>query len=257
MKIVSTFFLVLANLGAGSAVFASWLDARNIRKSYFEFCAGLSAVMFLGVALWQAPQLSFYALACLLGAGAYWSFHREHPVRGRLFLKSAGLVGLTLALFSLADDQGLLRGIPPRLSWIFLAQLAAGGMLLGAVHATMLLGHWYLIMTGLDFSHLRRAVRLFCILLGVRAACVAGGLLLIRLLDPLYAHRFIGALFSPSQDLFFFAMRVFWGLLMPAGLAWMTWRCAKSGSNQAATGLLYLTEVSVLIGETLAVYLRT
>jgi hypothetical protein len=256
VRLLPTFFIVLTGLGAGSAIFASWLDPRNIRKSYFEFSAALSGGLFLLAALWQAPQLSPFLLALLFSGASLWSTRRDHPIRGILFLKASGLIALTFGLYSLTDAQQLFHGIPDRLGWLFLGELAAGGLLLGAVHSTMVLGHWYLIMRGLDFSHLQRAIKLFLLVLGIRALTLVGGLIALRMADPMFAHSFIGALLDPSQDLFFFVMRIFWGLLLPAGLGFMIWKCARSGSNQSATGLLYLAEVSVLIGETMAAYLK-
>lgn len=256
MNILATCLIVLAELATGSALFGAWQDASKIRKSYFEFIAGLAAVIFVALSTWQAPLLSPFLISFLFAGGSLWSFWREHFFRGRVFLKCAGLVGITFGVFALADGSGFIRNVPHELAWIFLVQLAAGSLLLGGVHGAMVLGHWYLLMRNLDFSHLQRASLIVAGLIAGRALLLVATLLLLRRLDPLFAHGFISPLFDANQNLFFFSMRVFWGLVLPGGLAWMIWRCAKSGSNQSATGLLYLAEVSVLIGETMAVYLK-
>ena len=160
MKILPLFFLVLAQLASGSAMVASWMDARHIRKSYFEFTAALAAAIFLGISLWQAPVLSPFLFALFFALAAIWSFRLEHFVRGRLFLKASGLAGVSLGLYSLADGVGFLHGIPNPIAWLLFAGLIAGALLLGGVHATMVLGHWYLIMRNLDFKHLRRATKI-------------------------------------------------------------------------------------------------
>ena len=45
------------------------------------------------------------------------------------------------------------------------------------------------------------------------------------------------------------------GLLGPLALSYFIWRTAEMKSNQAATGLLYVALVFVLIGELLSSYL--
>jgi hypothetical protein len=256
MKISATCLIVLAELAIGSAMFAALQDSKQIRKSYFEFCSGLSAAVFLAVSIWQAPLISPFVLSFLLAVAALGHFWKEHFFRGRMLLKGAGLFAITFGISALAAGSGFLKGIPSGLAWLFLVQLAAGALLLGGVHGAMVLGHWYLIMHKLDFSHLRRASVVVAALIAGRALLLVATLLWLRHANPLFAHSFISPLLDSNQDLFFFSMRIFWGLVLPGALAWMIWRCAKSGSNQSATGLLYLAEVSVLIGETMAVYLK-
>lgn len=256
MNIFVTGMIVLAELANGSALFVAWQDTGKIRKSFFEFSSALCAVIFLAISIWQAPLLSPFLFSFVFAVVALWHFWREHFIRGRIFLKCSGLVGITFGIAALADGSGYLKDVPPNLVWLFLVQLAAGSLLLGGVHGAMVLGHWYLIMHKLDFSHLRRASLVFSAVLAGRMLLLIATLVLLHRLDPLFAHGFFSSLMDPNQNLFFFSMRVFWGLVLPGALAWMIWRCARSGSNQSATGLLYLAEVSVLIGETMAVYLK-
>ena len=44
------------------------------------------------------------------------------------------------------------------------------------------------------------------------------------------------------------------GVIGPAALAWMTWRCIRIKANQSATGILYVACVFVLIGEMVATW---
>jgi hypothetical protein len=77
----------------------------------------------------------------------------------------------------------------------------------------------------------------------------------LRCYYPAESYEFVSQLFSTNGNLMFFVMRVLWGLVLPFALAFMSWRCAVGKANQAATGLLYLCEVSVLFGELFAAYL--
>ncbi|HKO01159.1 MAG TPA: hypothetical protein VJ032_05680, partial [Thermoanaerobaculia bacterium] len=55
----------------------------------------------------------------------------------------------------------------------------------------------------------------------------------------------------------FFWMRAGWGLAGPLFLYPMVWGTVKIRSTMAATGILYVEVVAVIIGEVLAAYLAT
>jgi len=57
-----------------------------------------------------------------------------------------------------------------------------------------------------------------------------------------------------SQGIFFW-MRVGWGLLGPLVLYPMIWGTVRIRSTMAATGILYVAVVAVVIGEVLGTYL--
>jgi len=62
-------------------------------------------------------------------------------------------------------------------------------------------------------------------------------------------------LLSLEKDALFFLFRILWGIVGPLALSYFIWRTAEMRSNQAATGLLYVALVFVLIGELLSSYL--
>ena len=63
------------------------------------------------------------------------------------------------------------------------------------------------------------------------------------------------SLLSLERDALFFLFRVLWGIVGPLALSYFIWKTADMKSNQAATGLLYVALVFVLIGELLSSYL--
>jgi hypothetical protein len=63
------------------------------------------------------------------------------------------------------------------------------------------------------------------------------------------------SLLSLEKDALFFLFRVLWGIVGPLALSYFIWKTADMRSNQAATGLLYVALVFVLIGELLSSYL--
>ena len=111
-----------------------------------------------------------------------------------------------------------------------------GGLFFGAVLLTMNLGHWYLISRSLPFRLLARGAALFAGLAVSRAALLA-------------------SLLSLERDALFFLFRILWGIVGPLALSYFIWKTADMKSNQAATGLLYVALVFVLIGELLSSYL--
>ena len=78
----------------------------------------------------------------------------------------------------------------------------------------------------------------------------------LRRFDPQLAGVLIPSLWSPHGNLFFLLMRILWGLALPLVLGFMVLRCAQRNANQAATGMLFVTLISVLFCELFAAYLH-
>ncbi len=145
-----------------------------------------------------------------------------------------------------------LPGIGP--AWLA-AGLLLGALLFGAVVWAMNLGHWYLVSTSLPFGLLVRATEAFALLVLLRATFAAVALGLVARGSAGEGGEALAGLLDPMRDGFFFWSRVTWGLLAPLLLAPFVVKTARMKSNQAATGLLYVGLVFVLVGELLAAYL--
>jgi hypothetical protein len=133
--------------------------------------------------------------------------------------------------------------------------LLLGALLFGAVVWAMNLGHWYLVSTSLPFGLLVRATEIFALLVLARAAFALVALGWAARMHAGPASEALADLLDPMRDGFFFWSRVTWGLLAPLILAPFVVKTARMKSNQAATGLLYVGLVFVLVGELLAAYL--
>jgi hypothetical protein len=238
MKFLSVLAAVLAELGVGTALFVCLQKTGEIRKSFFTFQAYLAAICFFLVTLTfrneGAPTLIYFITALLaVAAGELFSNERYRP--GKAFLLFAAIVHVAMLL--------------PQISYVknapgaFTLNWTLGMLLFGWVNGAMILGHWYLIMRGLSFWHLQRASSQLLILIMVR---VVGVLIAVFWICPELAQL------SLSRDPLLFWSRMVWGLGLPGAFGFMAWRCAKMGSNQAGTGLLYIAEVAVLLGEILA-----
>lgn len=204
----------------------SWLTA----SSFF-----ITTLIASGSAFYSSVYFPSVVFAIL----AARNFKAERYRSGNLLL----IFSTLLAAFFLA---GQILASPPRIgSHAFaLFNIAAGSLLFGWSNGAMILGHWYLVMHGLSYAHFQRATFQLLLILGLRAL----GLIFLCIWI-----RTLGA--NPFLDPLFVSMRVLWGLVLPTIFGVMAWRCSLIGSNQAGTGLLYISEVAVLIGEILAVYL--
>jgi hypothetical protein len=179
----------------------------------------------------------------------------EKPVLGRLLLLISGLAGFAFGLLPLAGQILAARGMETTAPLFFDAGVLSATLLLGATNVGMILGHWYLLMRRLSFEHLLLFAQIVLGAVGLRIVVVLVTVSALGKFDPDLASTFIPPLWSLHGNLFFFGMRLLWGLVLPLVLGIMVLRCAQQKANQATTGMLYVMEVSVLFGELFAAYL--
>ena len=262
MKLIQVLCMVLTELSIGSLLMTCLLPPREIRMSFFTFislfCA-LSAALALTLsrALLQSTwaDIRFLGLTVIGATAAYGAFRLDRPDLGRLLLFISGLSGFAFGLMPLSEQTLTTRGIDTTASWFFDAGVLSGTLLLGATNVGMILGHWYLLMRRLSFEHLLRFAQIVLGAVGLRIVVVFATITSLHRFDPDLASVFIPSLWSVHGNLFFFLMRILWGLALPVVLGILVLRCVLAKANQAATGMLYVMEISVLFGELFAAYL--
>ena len=237
--------LFLLESGAGTAILLLFFPPATLGKGFFSLHAAIAAV-FVGLALPLRPNglplAAGAAAAALLGAYALAAqAGRPGPARPLLLLGGGG-AAWAAAQVALQAPRG--QGGP----WIVASGLL-GGLFFGAVLLTMNLGHWYLVSRSLPFRLLARGAALFA------GLAVARSLLLGAAFVANPRPEGLESLLSLDRDALFFLFRVLWGLAGPLALSYFIWHTARMRSNQAATGLLYVALVFVLIGELLSSYL--
>lgn len=129
---------------------------------------------------------------------------------------------------------------PSHIAWSIAGALASIA-LLGSVNLAMLLGHWYLVVRGMSIDPLKRLT--IATLVATIAKVLLVAIVLIVVWPP-----------PVAKDIFFW-MRAGWGLLGPLCLYPMVWGTVKIRSTMAATGILYVDVVAVVIGEVLGGWL--
>ena len=153
-----------------------------------------------------------------------------------------GLIGVVMGSLAL-EPPGF--GTMVTISYGVTAVLSS--LMLGFASASMLFGHWYLIDPNLPVDYLRTMVRF----LGWVLILDLGALLLIVAALALFgssgASLAVRNLFD--SNLVLLLMRLVLGPVASLALTWMTWQTLKIPQTMAATGLLYIAVMSVLVGE--------
>ena len=192
-------------------------------------------------------------LAIVLGAAWLVTNRMQAPsVRfsQRVYASFGGLLALIQSIQPAIAFSAIERSMAQStgIAMLVLAEIILGGMVIGTVTSSMLLGHRYLTDTGMTIAPLRRLTGLFIAVTILRAITVAVGLVVGRAIlmndDP-----------SRPWVLLFLSVRIGVGILGTAIFAYMIWDCVRRRSTQSATGILYLTMVFVFIGELTAQYL--
>lgn len=229
---------------AGTALLLLCFPVRTLGKGFFSLHAGI-ALAFVGFALLVRPAglpltAAIVSASCLAAYALAAHGNRAGPALP-LLAAGGGAAAYALARVALVAPRGAGD------AWV-LAGAALGGLFFGAVLLVMNLGHWYLVSRSLPFRLLARGALLFAVLAAARTVLLGAAMLL-------HAGDGLSALLSLERDALFFLFRVAWGIVGPLALSWFIWKTADMKSNQAATGLLYVALVFVLIGELLSSYL--
>lgn len=234
--------LFLIDLAAGLYVFLPFVGRRNAGVKFYRLifitCAVLAACAAGSHLLARARGLAI-ADGVLVALTAFVYLVLRYPKR-LVFRVPAALLGVAFVGVSVASWQAAVRG---PLAWNVAGALASIA-LLGSVNLAMLLGHWYLVVRGMAIDPLKRltiltlVATLLRLLVVIAALTLGGGWQEIAL----------------RQGIFFW-MRAGWGLLGPLLLYPMIWGTVKIRSTMAATGILYVDVVAVVIGEVLGGWL--
>ncbi len=264
-KLAVCFLLVFGELSLGGMVALAIPPFFEVERGFYKS----GAAVYLVSALLTATGLGFLAFraggAPAPGAGRLW-------LLCALWLVFCALLGLYL--LSLWTSRGLLRArafslalgaatvaVIANVLWLkpasfgFAAAPAyamtalSSSMVLGLTSGAMLFGHWYLIDRAMPVEYLKKFVWLLGAALAADVAALALALVLLEIGGGAEARSAVRSLFGPH--LMLFAARTIFGPAATAVLVWMCWKTLKIPQTMAATGLLYITVLSVVVGEML------
>ena len=230
--------LFLIDTAAGLYLFLLLVGRRNAGVKFYRMIFLIGGALAFGAAGSHAmagrrdlaiADVSVVALTLLV-----WIVLR-YPKR-LIFRASATLLGIAYLVSAVLAYHAAVR--PAHLAWSIAGALASIG-LLGSVNLAMLLGHWYLVVRGMAIDPLKRLT-----IATLVTAIVKIGLVIVT----------VAMMPGVMKDIFFW-MRAGWGLLGPLALYPMVWGTVKIRSTMAATGILYVDVVAVIIGEVLGGWL--
>jgi hypothetical protein len=232
--------LFLIDLAAGLVLFLPLVGRRNAGVKFYRLILIVAGALTIcaAIAHWLAhAAITADAILAALMIIVYALL--RYPKR-LIFRVSAALLGIA---YVVAATLAWKETTGASLTWSIAGALSSIA-LLGTVNLAMLLGHWYLVVRGMAIDPLKRLTVATLISTIVRIAVVIAALLAPG----------VWAEVGVRQGIFFW-MRAGWGLAAPLALYPMVWGTVKIRSTMAATGILYVDVVAVVIGEVLGGWL--
>ncbi|MFL6247557.1 MAG: hypothetical protein ACJ74H_16150 [Thermoanaerobaculia bacterium] len=232
--------LFLLDVAAGLYLFLPLVGRRNAGVKFYRLILLVGGTLALCAAIAHAMASRAdlaYADSAIVALTALTLLVLRFPKR-LIFRASATLLGVAYLVASVAAYHAAVR--PSHTVWSILGALASIA-LLGSVNLAMLLGHWYLVVRGMPIDPLKRLT------IATLVAAIAKIALVVTVIAMAWPPPVI-------RDIFFW-MRACWGFLGPLALYPLVWGTVKMRSTMAATGILYVDVVAVVIGEVLGGWL--
>jgi len=264
-KFAVCFLLVFGELSLGGMFALAIPPFFKIERGFYKSTASVylaSALMTtvgLGMLAWRAtgdrtPSSTSLWFVCaiwvvfcvLLTLYVVTLWTDNGALRARAFSLGllAGLIAVSaLVLLLKPVSFGLIASVA------YVATAVTSAMVLGLVSGAMMFGHWYLIDLGMDVEYLRSFIRLLGIALVADIVAMGLALAVLALFCGHNATSAVADLFENHLTLF--AMRVVLGPVASIVLTWMCWQTLKIPQTMAATGLLYIALMSMVVGEML------
>lgn len=245
-QIITHFFLL--SLAFGTQLLSPVVSTRLTGVGFYKLGTSIvlaSLVLAVGVDYFMRPaigQVEGICYAILIATNAVtFIFHKDQkslPMWGLYILQVITFCVLAFHVF--AFD-------PVWIVFFFMSMI-----LLGISNFSMLLGHYYLVVPKLSeepliyclyifwISFFLKIISSLAVILSVGAPYLVEG----TVLGDGYMYNWL-----------FVSMRYLWGFLAPVILSFFTFRLCKIRSIQSATGVLYIVEFFVIVGELISVYL--
>lgn len=212
----------------------------EVHPGYFRGTTLLVMALLVVAGLFGWAESTLPARAGLIGSGifAYLVFFLMET--GRAAAGRGALYALSLLMFVQLFLETIAR--PGGRGAIAVADNVAGAALLGCAMGAMLLGHYYLTAPWMTLQPLLRMVR------GISASAVGRAAVSLAALywaEHALASRPIGV----ADWGFYWVLRWGMGIAGPILLSLLVLKTLELKATQAATGILYVIVLFVLIGE--------
>lgn len=245
--VFQTFLLALA---FGTQIYSPVVNTRLTGVGFFKLGTAIvlgALVLAFGVSYFMEPALTTNHYICygslILLNIVTFLFHRDQKNWIMWSIYAVQFLFFIWLTFLTFQGQPL---------WInfFLSSMA----LLGISNFAMILGHYYLVVPKLTEEPLIYCLFIFWTIIFIKMISSASVLLSVGL--PYFEE---GTMVGDGYmyNWLFVTMRWLWGYVAPLILSFFTFRLCKLRSIQSATGVLYIVEFFVIVGELISVYLMT
>jgi hypothetical protein len=264
-RFAACFILVFGELAWGGMFALSIPPFFKVERGFYKS----SASVYLAASLITASGLGLLAARGTATAGP-----GAAPLWTACALWTLSSIAVALYLYTLWTENGLLRArsyalglglglvalianaillMPPGFGAVTAVAYGltaiTSALVLGLVSCAMLFGHWYLIDLEMPVDYLRTFIRVLAIVLVADLVALLLTIGLCATLGSSVARVAVNELFTAHLGLL--AVRLLLGPVATIVLVWMCWQTLKIPQTMAATGLLYIAVMSVLVGEML------
>jgi len=227
--------LFLIDLAAGLYLFLPLAGRRNAGVKFYRLILIVSGALMLCSAIGHYFPATLGVILLTVVVYVFLRYPKRLILRVPAALLGAAYIAAAILAWRAATGATWLWSVLGALSSI---------AILGSVNLAMLLGHWYLVVRGMSIDPLKVLTHATLASTIVRLLVVVAALLMPGVWTAIAIRQGI-----------FFWMRVGWGLVAPLALYPMVWGTVKIRSTMAATGILYVDVVAVVIGEVLGGWL--
>lgn len=240
--------LLLFSLAMGTQLYSPIVSTKLTGPGFYRLGAGIvlgSLLCSMGLDYFMAPAMNASEYLCylfLIASNIFtYAFHQDEKTPLMWGLYALQLVAFSaLAYFSFGATLALVMFISTMLFF-------------GISNFAMILGHYYLVVPKLSerplivclyFYWATLLIKIILSVIGVNKAIALGFFDEGTVAGDGYLFNWI-----------FFIMRYLWGGAAPLILSYFTYRLCRMRSIQSATGVLYIMEFFVIVGEMIAAYL--
>ncbi len=245
-QIITHFFML--SLAFGTQLLSPVVSTKLTGVGFYKLGTSIvlaCLVLALGVDYYMLPGLKPVELGCygilILSNAITYFFHKDDKSLIMWGLYILQVITFSVLTFYVFDFNPL---------WIsfFITSM----LLLGISNFAMILGHYYLVVPKLTFEPLFYCLYIFWAVIFFK---ILSSLSIVFSIGKPYLEE--GTLLGDGYmyNWLFLSMRYLWGYAAPLILSFFTFRLCKLRSNQSATGVLYIVEFFVIVGELISVYL--
>jgi hypothetical protein len=269
-RFAACFILVFGELAWGGLFALAIPPFFNVERGFYKssasvyLAASLTTAIGLGLLAARAGTSDGPGAGSLWAAASLWTLSSAAVAvylctlwteNGLLRARSYAL-GLGLSLVALIANVMLLmpHGFGAIAAVAYGLTAITSALVLGLVSGAMLFGHWYQIDLEMPVDYLRTFVRLLGIALVADLIALGLAIGLPAMLGSAGAVAAVHELFASHLGLLGF--RLLLGPVATIVLVWMCWQTLKIPETRAATGLLYIAVMSVLVGEMLGRFIQ-